>query len=91
MNNQKKKSNCFFFAFWLFWTRGGYLAFRRSRNITGIHWLWSPDLKNWLQYSPIEPKKNFFAAMIHKIWYHGHILRSDVPKDHHTIIVKKKK
>jgi len=72
-----RRSNCFFFAFWLWCTRGGYLAFRPSRNITGIHWLWSPDLKNWLQYSPKEPKKTFWAAALHKIWYEGRVHRGD--------------
>ena len=71
-----RRSNCFLFAFWLFWTRGGYWCVRRSRHITGWHWLWSPDLKTWLHYEPLRPKRMPQAAW-HKLWYHGRIKRGD--------------
>lgn len=73
---KRKRSNCFVFAAYLFVTRGGYIAMRKSRHITGWHWLWSPDLKRWVHYDPMFPK-NLPAAMWHKLWYHGRIRRGD--------------
>ena len=61
---------------WL--TRGGYVAMRRSRHITGIHWLWSKDTKRWVHYTPIRPKDQLVFAAFHKLWYRGKIQRDDI-------------
>jgi hypothetical protein len=70
------RSNCFVFAWWMFFTRGGYIAVRKSRHITGFHWLWSADLKRWLHYEPIKPKKLPYVIW-DKLWFHGRIKRDD--------------
>lgn len=70
------RSNCLFFAIYCWWRRGGYVAFRRSRHIGGLHFLWSPDLKRWVHYGPISPQKMPYA-LIHKLWYRGKIKRGD--------------
>ena len=74
--NDMRRSNCFLFALWLFWTRGGYWACRRSRHIVGLHWLWSPDLRTWLHYEPLAPKR-LPHAVWHKLYYEGRIRRGD--------------
>jgi len=78
---RSRKSNCFFFALWLFWTRGGYWACRRTRPplTWGLHWSWSPDRKRWLHYEPIVRRENFLSATWHKLWFHGRIRRYDEP------------
>lgn len=74
------RSNCFFFAFWMWATRGGYFAVRRTRHMSGVgwHWLWSRDLKHWLHYEPDDPKE-LPAAIWHKVWYKGRVVRGDRP------------
>jgi hypothetical protein len=71
-----QRSNCFVFAWWLYFTRGGYCALRRSRHIAGWHWLWSPDLKRWIHYEPNHSKPMPYAIW-HKVWYHGKVKRGD--------------
>jgi hypothetical protein len=65
------------FAWSLYFRRGGYCALRKSRHIAGWHWLWSPDLKRWLHYVPLEPKRDWLGACLHKFWYRGRIQRGD--------------
>ena len=61
----------------MYFTRGGYCALRRSHHIFGWHWLWSPDLRRWVHYQPIAPRKGFFRAALHKVWYEGRVVRGD--------------
>lgn len=72
-------SNCFFFAFYMWITRGGYCSIRKSRHITGWHWLWSPATKKhrYVHYEPINPKPEWYKAAFHKLLYKGKILRND--------------
>ena len=72
-----KKHNCFFFAWYMWFTRGGYCAIRKSRNVAGWHWLWSPDLKRWIHYEPMHPE-GFPKVIIHKLWFKGYIKRGDL-------------
>lgn len=72
----RRRSNCFLFAAWLWATRGGYFAVRKSRHITGWHWLWSPDLRRWVHYEPLHPLSGWRAAL-NKLWYRGYVKRGD--------------
>lgn len=73
-----RRSNCLFFALWLWYLRGGYIALRWSRHIWGVHWVWiSHDRRRLLHYTPISPKTNLLAASIDKLWYRGRISRTD--------------
>ena len=74
-----KRCNCFVFAWYCYWTRGGYCALRKSRHIAGWHWLWSPPTKRhrWVHYEPLAPKAGCWAAALHKVWYRGRIRRGD--------------
>lgn len=78
MAHSRRRSNCFVFAVWMYWTRGGYLVVRPSRHIVGWHWLWSPDLIRFLHYSPLAPQP-MPRAMWHKLWFRGRIVRGDLP------------
>lgn len=70
------RSNCFFFALWMFITRGGYWSCRRSRHIWGLHWLWSRDGVHWIHFEPIKPQP-LPKAIWHKLWYIGRIKHGD--------------
>lgn len=86
---RRKRSNCFVFAAWLWITRGGYFAVRKSRHIAGWHWLWSPDLKRWLHYEPLDVK-GLPGDCWRKLLYRGRIKRGDSPtngkreRNHHV-------
>lgn len=72
-----RRTNCLFFALWLWITRGGYLVVRKSRHVTGWHWLWSRDSRmRLIHYEPILPKE-LPPVLWHKIWYQGRIKRGD--------------
>jgi hypothetical protein len=47
--------NCLTWALWRLATRGGYVAFRRTKMRGGWwpHALWSPDLKRWYSFVPL--------------------------------------
>jgi hypothetical protein len=77
----RRRSNCFFFAWWLFWTRGGYCSIRRVRPPLpfGWHWQWSPDSRHWLHYEPVDRKTTLLSAALHKLWFVGRIRRYDTP------------
>jgi len=74
-------SNCFFFAWYMWFTRGGYCTIRKSRHITGLHWMWSPKNSfikpRWVHYEPLKPKKEWYLAIFHKLLYKGKIVRGD--------------
>lgn len=92
-----RRSNCFFFAVWLFWTRGGYWAVRRVRPPLpfGWHWSWSPDRRRWLHFEPVARKEKLLPAAVHKIWFVGRIRRYDnewgKPHTHPHLLRKKKR
>jgi hypothetical protein len=48
-------SNCIIFAVWRVIRRGGYIVVRKSRWGWWPHVLWSPDLKTFEEYQPIQP------------------------------------
>lgn len=75
----RRRSNCFIFAWWLYWKKGGYIALRKSRHLSGWgwHWLWSPNLRVWIHYVPREVMP-VPRAFLHKLWYHGKIVRGDI-------------
>lgn len=75
----KRRSNCFFFAWWMFAHRGGYCTLRRCQTFPGFHWLWIPPDRNprrWLSYAPFMHKDSV-RATAHKLWYSGRIYRGD--------------
>ena len=73
------RSNCFFFsarAWWRWRKRGAYWCVRNSRNIAG--WHWSVHYRGrFIHYEPLEPRKTWLRAAIHKLWYEGTIKRGD--------------
>lgn len=68
-----RRSNCLFFALYMLWTRGGYLAMRKSPYYWGPHFLWSPDLRRWLHYAPDDTRN----PLIRKFLFEGRIRRGD--------------
>ena len=68
------RSNCYFWARWQWWRRGGYLVKRRSRFSRAIpHYLWSRDLRTFWSYSPIKPKRPPWDFL----WFRGRVHRGD--------------
>lgn len=54
---------------------------RSSDHIAGWHWGWeSRDRRYVLHYEPLEPQP-MPAAIWHKIWYRGRLMRGDDLKD----------
>jgi hypothetical protein len=58
-------SNCLFYVLKQFFTKGGYIIFRRT-NYTKVgtrgfwlHALWSPDMRSIYQFVPVEGWRNF--------------------------------
>ena len=72
-------SNCFFFAFYMWITRGGYCSIRRSMHITGWHWVWEPPTRKHrrVHYEPKKAKEKWWLAIFHKLLYKGVIKRND--------------
>jgi hypothetical protein len=78
------RGNCFFASLVMCWRlrrhRGRWWV-RPSDHITGWHWGWqSRDMRYTLHYEPLTPRK-MPAAMWHKVWYRGHLVRGDILKD----------
>lgn len=44
--------NCFDYALWQWFTRGGYLVVRKSRHGWWPHFSYSPDLETFEDYGP---------------------------------------
>lgn len=64
-----KRSNCLAWAWWRFWSRGGYLVTRRSHYSRVVpHFLWSRDLKTFWSYSPIKPKRPPWDFLYFRGW-----------------------
>lgn len=80
-----RRSNCFFFAWWLWlkWSRkrGGYCAIRWTRPPIpyGWHWSYIPRGKRLrtIHFEPVRREKRLWRAMIHKLWFTGRIRRYD--------------
>jgi hypothetical protein len=80
------KSNCFFFAWYLYFFRfpgKGYCALRPSRHFIGMHWVWIPFKQHrrnsivTIHYHPINPKCECLLAAFDKLWYNGRIRTYD--------------
>lgn len=66
------RSNCLVWAFWRFWTRGGYVVMRRSETSPLVpHFLWSRHLKHFWSYSPIRRHRVPWNAL----WFRGRVRR----------------
>jgi len=65
-------SNCLFYALGKCWREGGYLVIRKSRFGWFPHFLWSPDLKEFWEFTPREPNHN---RLLPPVFFHG-VVRS---------------
>jgi hypothetical protein len=76
-----KRHNCAAFAFWLWFTRGGYLLWRRTRPPLsfGLHWQWSQDRRRWIHFEPINRETKWHRAALAKLWFKGRLRRYDFP------------
>jgi hypothetical protein len=78
------RGNCFFASLIICWRlrhRRGRWWVRPSDHIAGWHWGWqSRDCRYTLHYEPLEPKR-MPAAVWHKVWYRGRLVRGDQLKD----------
>ena len=48
-------SNCLAYALARWWLDGGYVIMRKSHYGWWPHFLWSKDLKRFVEFQPIEP------------------------------------
>jgi hypothetical protein len=71
--------NCLTWALWRLATRGGYVAFRRTKMRGGWwpHALWSPDLKRWYSFVPLRDEPIFPWLPVPKIFFEGYIVPGD--------------
>lgn len=70
-----KRSNCLFFVIKQWWKYGGYVAFRKCKYHPFCwHWLWSPDLKVWYNYT-VENSQN--VGWFEKMYYKGYVKTGD--------------
>jgi hypothetical protein len=70
-----KRSNCFFYAISQWFKHGGYIAFRRCKfHPFCLHWLWSPDMETWYNYT-IEDSHTL--NWIEKMYYKGYVKEGD--------------
>ena len=51
---QPPYANCLVWAFWMQWTRGGYVCWRQSFYGWWPHAVWSQDHLNWYEYLPLK-------------------------------------
>jgi len=79
-----RRSNCFFFAWWLYFVRmrgQGYCAIRRVHPplSVGGHWVFIPYRRpmRTLHWQPWQRGDVWWREMIAKIWYAGRIRRYD--------------
>jgi hypothetical protein len=59
MNVTRRRSNCLIFALAHWWRDGGYLIIRRSEywgKGFGLHFLWSPNLVTFEEFTPVRAK-----------------------------------
>jgi len=76
-----RRSNCLVFAaraWWRWRKQGAYFALRRSRHISGLHWLVN-HRGRWVHFEPVRPKAAWWLAVFDKLYYRGRIRRSDSP------------
>lgn len=60
------KSNCFFVALWLWFTRGGYLILRKAHTGPYPHFLWAKELPEGMKvihYTTTEPEKSMRSVV----------------------------
>jgi hypothetical protein len=66
------RSNCLFFAFFRWLTRGGYIVVRQSHYGWWPHFLWSPNLIEFEEFEPVREKQNrIFPPLV----FRGYIRR----------------
>lgn len=66
-------SNCLIWACYRWWTKGGYIAARRSRHFALIpHFMWSRNMRFWWGYVPKHPKRGMWC-LSHAILFSGKI------------------
>ena len=69
------RSNCFFYAVGKYLKHGGYIAIRKCKHHKFcIHWLWSPDLKNWEAYTT---DNDWELQWWQKLYYKGYVKKGD--------------
>lgn len=64
-----RRSNCLFFVISHLYHDGGYMVIRRSHYVWWLlHFEWSPDLKSFLEFTPIHPKR---PRLFPPLWFKG--------------------
>lgn len=73
------RSNCLIWALGQLIREGGYIAFRRTRTARlrrlawWPHFLWSPDLKRWYAFMPLDKRDVLSPPLL----FRGHVCEGD--------------
>lgn len=72
-------SNCFIWAWAMYYRHGGYVAIRQSDHGWWKHRLWSPDRSVWYAYTPLMLGKGAGR----KLLYRGFVEINDAGHEEH--------
>jgi hypothetical protein len=67
------RCNCLVWALWQWFTKGGYIAARKSHHWGGPHFLWSLDLLKWQGFVPLKPKHGWWVLLF-MWWFRGTVV-----------------
>jgi hypothetical protein len=69
------KTNCILFALGRWFARGGYLIFRKSHFGWWPHAIWTPDLKTFEEFVPLDRTPH---TILPPLIFEGQVRTSDV-------------